>query len=54
MQGVADRLARQREGQLASSDIDQVFRSGLHEFLQQYIRDNAALDTAIAEQFRFG
>jgi uncharacterized alpha-E superfamily protein len=54
MQGVADRLARQRESQLASSDIDQVFRSGLHEFLQQYIRDNAALDTAIAEQFRFG
>jgi uncharacterized alpha-E superfamily protein len=52
-QGVADRLARQREAQLARRNIEDVFRSGLHEFLQLYISDNAALNQAIAQQFRF-
>jgi uncharacterized alpha-E superfamily protein len=53
-QGEADRLARLRETQIANSDIDQTFRSGLHEFLRAFIHDNAVVAHAIAQQFRFG
>ena len=53
-QGKADRLARQRLDRFQELDISTVFQSGLHEWLHAYIRDNAALDRAIAEQFRFG
>jgi uncharacterized alpha-E superfamily protein len=53
-QGEADRLARLRDSQLANSDIDRTFRSGLHEFLRAFIHDNAVLAQAIAQQFRFG
>lgn len=53
-QGEADRLARTRLGQLEESDIDSTFQEGLHEFLRRSIRDNAAIDQAIAQQFRFG
>lgn len=53
-QGRADRLARKRLARMEDLDIDTVFQSGLHEWLQSYVRDNAALDEAIAQQFRFG
>lgn len=53
-QGEADRLARLRDAQLAGSDIDRTFRFGLHEFLRTFIRDNAVIAQAIAQQFRFG
>jgi uncharacterized alpha-E superfamily protein len=52
-QGKADRLARQRLARIEDLDIDTVFQGGLHEWLQRYVRNNAALDQAIAEQFRF-
>ena len=52
-QGEADRLARQRLTTLESDNIDAVFQSGLHEWLQQFVRDNNALGAAIAHQFRF-
>lgn len=52
-QGEADRLARLRQSQLEETNIDEVFRSGLHEFLRDYIAENAVLDTAISHQFRF-
>ncbi len=52
-QGPADRLARSRLARIESLDIATVFQSGLHEWLQDQISDNAALDRAIAEQFRF-
>lgn len=52
-QGKADRLARQRLARIDDLDIDTVFQGGLHEWLQRYVRNNAALDQAIAEQFRF-
>lgn len=52
-QGPADRLARKRHGRMEDVDIDTVFQSGLHEWLQDYLRENAALDEAIAHQFRF-
>jgi len=53
-QGQADRLARERESQLLGTDIRTVFQGGLHQYLQRSIRENAAIDSAIAAQFRFG
>ncbi len=53
-QGAADRLARKRLDRISSLAIEQVVQEGLHEWLHAYIRDNAALDEAIARQFRFG
>ncbi|HEY0626404.1 MAG TPA: alpha-E domain-containing protein [Allosphingosinicella sp.] len=53
-QGQADRLARDRERKLQETDIRTVFQGGLHQYLQRFIRENAAVDRAIAAQFRFG
>ena len=53
-QGQADRLARQRMMRLLDGTIDGLFQEGLHEYLQRFIAENAALDRAIAAQFRFG
>jgi uncharacterized alpha-E superfamily protein len=53
-QGAADRLARQRLDRLEDLDIVTIFQGGLHEWLAGYIGENAALDGAIARQFRFG
>jgi uncharacterized alpha-E superfamily protein len=53
-QGAADRIARKRLDRIQSLKIDHVVQEGLHEWLHAYIRDNAALDQAIARQFRFG
>jgi uncharacterized alpha-E superfamily protein len=53
-QGPADRLARRRLDRMQSLTIANVVQDGLHEWLHAYIRDNAALDQAIARQFRFG
>ena len=52
-QGKADRLARQRLARIQDLEISTVVQGGLHEWLHGFIRDNAALDRAIAEQFRF-
>jgi uncharacterized alpha-E superfamily protein len=52
-QGMADRLARRRLSKIKDLDIVTVFQDGLHEWLRSHIADNAALDRAIAEQFRF-
>ena len=52
-QGEADRLARQREAALRRTNIDEVFQGGLHEFVGGFLRENIALDGAIASQFRF-
>ena len=52
-QGAADRQARKRLDRIQSLKIAQVVQEGLHEWLHAYIRDNAALDQAIARQFRF-
>jgi len=53
-QGPADRLARKRLDRIQSLEIGTIVQNGLHEWLHAYIRDNAALDQAIARQFRFG
>ncbi len=52
-QGEADRQARQRHSHLLDTDIDEVFSSGLHEFLRDYVAENGRLDAAISQQFRF-
>ena len=52
-QGEADRLARQRLQQLRQCTITQLFQGGLHEYLQAFLAENARLDQAIAQQFRF-
>ena len=53
-QGAADRLARKRLDRIQALTIREVVQGGLHEWLHAYIRDNAAIDQAIARQFRFG
>jgi uncharacterized alpha-E superfamily protein len=52
-QGQADRLARERERKILETNIRAVFQGGLHQYLQRFIRENAAVDRAIAAQFRF-
>ncbi|MEO7277032.1 MAG: alpha-E domain-containing protein [Sphingomicrobium sp.] len=52
-QGEADRQARMRHSRLTETNIETVFRSGLHEFLKHYIAENNAVDAAISKQFRF-
>lgn len=53
-QGEADRLARHRSMEFEEGDINILFQEGLHEALRRFIAENAALDQAIANQFRFG
>ena len=53
-QGPADRLAREREQKLMATNIRAVFQAGLHQYLQRFIRENAGVGAAIANQFRFG
>jgi uncharacterized alpha-E superfamily protein len=53
-QGQADRLARTRLDRVQGIDINNVVQDGLHEWLHFYIRENGAIDQAIARQFRFG
>jgi uncharacterized alpha-E superfamily protein len=53
-QGPADRMARKRLDSIGDLDIVTVFQSGLHEWLNRYIAENAALNATIAQQFRFG
>lgn len=52
-QGEADRLARARHAGFGKTKVDQVIASGLHEYLEDFLESNAALDGAIAKQFRF-
>lgn len=52
-QGEADRLARARHAALGKARAEQVIASGLHEYLEEFLEANAALDGAIAKQFRF-
>ena len=51
--GPATRIASRMRLQLGESDIDQVFASGLHEFIEAFIVQNNQLGAAVAEQFAF-
>lgn len=52
-QGEADRMARARMARMQKTRSGDAIVSGLHEYLEAFIRENAMLDAAIARQFRF-
>lgn len=52
-QGEADRLARARHTEFGKVTTDQIIATGLHQYLENFLEANAALDGAIARQFRF-
>ena len=49
--GPSQRLARTVQERLASASIEDIFQSGLHEFITGFLGDNAAMSNAIAEQY---
>jgi uncharacterized alpha-E superfamily protein len=53
LQGEADRLARARYVRLGEAKVETIISNGLHETLEDFIEDNAALHQAISRQFRF-
>jgi uncharacterized alpha-E superfamily protein len=50
-QGKAQRIARGTFARLQNSDTENIFQSGLHEFLSEFIADNNRLGMAITEQY---
>jgi uncharacterized alpha-E superfamily protein len=46
-------LAQQTYQRLKSGNMEQIFQSGLHEFLQDFITANAALSQSIATNYNF-
>jgi uncharacterized alpha-E superfamily protein len=50
-QGAAQRRARQTYTKLQNATMKQVFTTGLHEFLTEFIEDNYQIGGAIAEQY---
>lgn len=53
LQGEADRMARARMARMQKMRTHDVIVSGLHEYLEAFVRENAMLDAAVARQFRF-
>nr|WP_221796134.1 alpha-E domain-containing protein [Aquisediminimonas sediminicola] len=51
--GAADRQIRKIQTSLAKLPIDDVIKSGLHEFLQEFLADNNQLGRAVSDQFLF-
>lgn len=52
--GEADRMARIRATRMERTRSGEVIASGLHQFLQSFIHENALLHAAIGRQFKFG
>jgi uncharacterized alpha-E superfamily protein len=50
-QGSPQRIARATFAKLQNQDIDELFQSGLHEFLTDFTADNNWLGGAVAEQY---
>ncbi|WP_460451828.1 alpha-E domain-containing protein [Alsobacter sp. SYSU BS001988] len=50
-QGVSQRLSRTILARLENTRIEDVLRSGLHEFISGFIADNAKLGSAITDQY---
>lgn len=50
-QGLAQRHARAIRGRLERSRIDDIFQTGLHEFIVEFIADNNRLGEIIAKQY---
>lgn len=51
--GPADRQVRALQACLTDRTIEEIFQSGLHEFLAGFISDSNRLSLAVAEQFLF-
>jgi uncharacterized alpha-E superfamily protein len=51
--GDASMLARARYARLADADISNIVTGGLHEYLEDFLIENMAIDEAIARKFRF-
>ena len=52
-QGPAQDLARSMAGRLRDAGIDDIFETGLHEFITAFIEENNGLAATIAAQFLF-
>ncbi len=50
-QGPAQRQARAVRARLENSNIDGIFRAGLHEFINEFVADNNRLGTAVSQQY---
>ena len=50
-QGPAQRQARTVRARLENSKIEDIFQSGLHEFIDEFVEDNNRLGTALAQQY---
>ena len=50
-QGPSQRRARSTLGRLQGMDMDGVFKTGLEDFLSDFIHDNVRLGSAIADQY---
>jgi uncharacterized alpha-E superfamily protein len=50
-QGPAQREARNIRSKLLNRNIDQIFQSGLHEFIEEFLDENERLARAIADQY---
>jgi uncharacterized alpha-E superfamily protein len=51
MQGPSQKLARSMRAKLGNAKIDDIFQSGLHEFILDFIDVNNRLGAAISEQY---
>jgi uncharacterized alpha-E superfamily protein len=50
-QGPAQRQARTIRARLENSRIEEIFQTGLHEFIDEFVEDNNRLGTAVAQQY---
>jgi uncharacterized alpha-E superfamily protein len=50
-QGPSQRHARMVRARLENSKIEDIFQTGLHEFIDDFVEDNNRLGTAVAQQY---
>ncbi|HEY8267263.1 MAG TPA: alpha-E domain-containing protein [Xanthobacteraceae bacterium] len=50
-QGNSQRIARTTLTKLSNARMEQIFQSGLHEFINNFVADNNRLSAAVAEQY---
>ena len=51
--GLAQRQARAMHAKLERSSMTEIFQGGLHEFITEFIEDNARLSNTISDQYLF-
>ncbi|HMA70808.1 MAG TPA: alpha-E domain-containing protein [Xanthobacteraceae bacterium] len=50
-QGLAQRHARAIRTRLQNSRMEEIFQTGLHEFIEEFVADNNALGAAVSSQY---